>query len=113
MIGLIRTQRQSFWWRSADVFLYDVLHAFLFFDVSCISLQGLWITMRDDLQLLLCRSKRNGAVLQHENIRHSTCFSDQVMFGSVLTVNDGNVHRRLSISPVRVCLKAVRDINFP
>ena len=37
--------------------------------------------MRDDLQLLLCRSKRNRAVrAQHENIRHSTCFSDQVMF---------------------------------
>src|SRR5450432_2684479 len=105
MIALIRTQRQSFWWRSADVLLYDVLHDFLFLDLFLYALRGLWITMRDDLRLLPCRSKRNGAVLQNENIRHSTCFSDQVMFGSLITcttVYDGNVHRRLSISLVRV-----------
>jgi hypothetical protein len=32
-IGLIHTQRQSFWWRSADVLRYNVLHDFMFIDV--------------------------------------------------------------------------------
>jgi hypothetical protein len=71
--------------------------------------------MRDDLRLLSCRSKRNGAV-QNENIRHSTCFSDQVMFGSLITsttVYDGNVHRRLSISPVRVMPHGSWGHKFP
>jgi hypothetical protein len=72
--------------------------------------------MRDALQLLPCRSKRNGAVLQNENIRHSTCFSDQVMFGSWITcttVYDGNVRRRLSISPVRVMFHGSWGHQFP
>jgi len=45
MIGLIRTQRKSFWWRSADVLLSDVLHDFLFLDVFLYEVCGLqWET---------------------------------------------------------------------
>jgi hypothetical protein len=42
-IGLIRTQRQgqSFWWRSADVSLYNVLQDFMFIDVFLYEVRGL------------------------------------------------------------------------